>query len=235
MSYNIVENGQLKSITSSGMLIEGKPIYGVRKQYATNKVLPKSGESPFTYTIDKDGVLIGSIHKIGTGYSAFLTLNGQGIDNFDNYGTESGTFSFPSIRVNVGDVIGINTNVPATENTNVFILNDIGVIPIIGMEPGGEIEVGIADAIKVLNIKVQNSEYANSMDLTSRVNAAMPEGYQFLTWTHIASNGWITAYPIYCSQPHKITGYPFTSDANLTAMPKGNDESISFFCLVVKK
>lgn len=100
---------------------------------------------------------------------------------------------------------------------------------------GGSEGGGIADAIKVLNIKVQNSEYTNSMDLTSRVNAVMPEGYQFLTWTHVTSNGWITRYPIYCSNAGNIRCYPFTIDANLTEMPKESDKTISFFCLVVKK
>lgn len=143
MSYNIVENGKLKSITSSGTttIVEGKPIYGPRKQYATNKQMPLAGQASLKYTMDTDGILTGSCHKAGQGYSAWMHLNGKLITTFDNYGGESCSFDFPNVRVKTGDVIELTTNVLTTETTNFFWLNNIGVTPIIGMEPGGEIEV----------------------------------------------------------------------------------------------
>lgn len=155
MSVNIYNKSTdtLKNVSGpSGGIVEGKPIYGPRVIYATNKALPKSGESPLTYTIDRDGILTGSVHKIGQGYSAFLILNDKALENLDNYGTESGTFSFPNIRVKTGDVIKISTNVPTTESTNVFMLNIISVIPIVGVEPG--IELQAQDTYSLEEIKV---------------------------------------------------------------------------------
>lgn len=152
MSYNIVENGKLKSITSSGMLIEGKPIYGERKQYATNKKMPLAGQASLKYTMDTDGILTGSCHKAGQGYSAWLHMNGKVITTFDNYGGESCSFDFPNVRVKVGDVIELTTNVPTTETTNFFWLNNIGVTPIVGVEPG--IELQAQDTYSLEEIKV---------------------------------------------------------------------------------
>lgn len=144
MSYNIVKrdvsgNAYLQSVTSSGMLIEGKPIYGARKQYATNKQMPLAGQASLKYTMDTDGILTGSCHKAGQGYSAWLLMNGKAIATFDNYGGESCSFDFPNVRVKAGDVIELTTNVPTTETTNFFWLNNIGVTPIVGMEPGSEL------------------------------------------------------------------------------------------------
>lgn len=142
MSYNIVENGKLKNITGpvDATIIEGKPIYGERRQYATNKKIPLNGQASLKYTIDIDGILTGSCHKAGQGYSAWLRMNGKSLVTFDNYGGESCSFDFPNVRVKAGDVIELTSNVPTTETTNFFWLNNIGVTSIIGVEPGIELQ-----------------------------------------------------------------------------------------------
>lgn len=156
MSYNLVQaDGSLKNIaggSGGGAIVEGKPIYGERKQYDTNKKMPLAGQAALKYTMDRDGILTGSCHKQGQGYSAFMHMNGKQTAVFDNYSGESCSFDFPSVRVKAGDVIELTTNVPTTETANFFWLNNIGVTPIVGVEPG--IELQIQDTYSLEEIKV---------------------------------------------------------------------------------
>lgn len=170
MSYNLVQaDGSLKNISGPSGIVEGKPIYGERKQYDTNKKMPLAGQASLKYTIDRDGILTGSCHKAGQGYSAWMHMNGKALTTFDNYGGESCSFDFPNVRVKAGDVIELTTNVPTTETTNFFWLNNIGVTSIIGMDMGEEVIVQKPTAPNQTLISVSDSQGGYNWGLTEGV------------------------------------------------------------------
>lgn len=88
----------------------------------------------------------------------------------------------------------------------------------------------VTDVVKVLSTTVPNSQFSNSLDLTSR--ATIPSGYKFMCWVHVSSNGWVMNSPIYLANPTMQRGYAFSAEAG--SLPTGNNESITFTYLVVK-
>lgn len=62
---------------------------------------------------------------------------------------------------------------------------------------------------------IPRGSFVNGMDLTSRVSAAIPSGYEFLAWGQIMSSGWIIDHPIYMASPGK-EGYPYTNQTDVS-------------------
>lgn len=89
----------------------------------------------------------------------------------------------------------------------------------------------ITDLIKPLVVAVYNSEFKNSMDMSSRVT--IPNGYKFLCWVCASTNGWIPSSPISMNNPLIINGYPYSVEEG--RMPTGNNESINFMYFVIRQ
>ena len=85
----------------------------------------------------------------------------------------------------------------------------------------------VADIVKALNLQIKNSEYVKGMDLSSRIT--IPNGYKFLCWVHISSNGWIMDKPMYFAVPTSVVGYPYSDTMEIPT-----DQYITFTYLVVK-
>lgn len=89
----------------------------------------------------------------------------------------------------------------------------------------------ITDLIKPLTVTVYNSEFKNSMDMSSRVT--IPNGYKFLCWVYTSTNGWVPSSPISMNAPLIINGYPYSIEEG--RMPTENNKSISFMYFVIRQ
>ena len=89
----------------------------------------------------------------------------------------------------------------------------------------------ITDLIKPLTVKVYNSEFKNSMDMSSRVT--IPNGYKFLCWVNTSTSAWVPSSPISMNNPFIINGYPYSIEEG--RMPTGNNESINFMYFVIRQ
>ena len=89
----------------------------------------------------------------------------------------------------------------------------------------------ITDLIKPLTVTVFNSEFKNSMDMSSKVT--IPDGYKFLCWVSASTNAWVSSSPISMNNPLTINGYPYSIEEG--RMPTGNNESISFMYFVIRQ
>lgn len=89
----------------------------------------------------------------------------------------------------------------------------------------------ITDLIKSLTVTVYNSEFKNSMDMSSRVT--IPNGYKFLCWVYASTNAWVPSSPISMNNPLIINGYPYSIEEG--RMPTENNESINFMYFVIRQ
>lgn len=85
--------------------------------------------------------------------------------------------------------------------------------------------------LKAKYFDVATAIYQNGMNLESFVNANLDNGYDFLTFYEIASQGFVIENPVYTSQSLSKVGSPFT----VQTLPQSGDYSLRFYFLEIKR